>query len=171
LVQPSVDRVGRYFPLTVAAGLPSDLEVLDTMIRAAAWYDAIERIAALAFDNQITAERLDERLAGTAFPLTAIVHADAAVDTLPIAERPVHALKVGCPEGIDVQQAGVALREAQVNVGHSHCVWFNASPGALERVLLVTRALPDSGLAQALFDGRWASHGWPAARTDTRPTL
>ena len=171
LVQPSVDRVGRYFPLTVAAELPSDVEVLETMIRAGAWYDAIERIAAAAFDSQITVERLDERLAATPFPSDAVVRADAADDTLPIAERTVEALKLGCPEGVALQHAGMTLREAQVNVGHSHCVWFNASPAALERVVLVTRTLPPAALAQALFDGHWAAQGWPAARTDARPPL
>src|ERR1051326_5604040 len=29
LLQPSMDRVGRYFPLTIAAKLPSDVDVLD----------------------------------------------------------------------------------------------------------------------------------------------
>jgi type VI secretion system protein ImpM len=162
LVQPSVDRVGRYFPLTVAAELPSDIEVLETMIRAQAWYDTIEHIAAAAFDNQITVERLDEQVARAAFPPGAIVRADAADDTLPIAERVVEALKLGCPEGAALQHAGMALREAQVNVGHSHCVWFNANPAALERVVLVTRALPAAARAQALYDGRWAQTGWPA---------
>jgi type VI secretion system protein ImpM len=170
LVQPSVDRVGRYFPLTVAAELPSDVEVLDTMIRAGGWYDAIERIAAAAFDNQITVERLDERLAVTGFPEPAIVSADAADDTLPIAERSVEALQVGCPAGCDLTHARTALREAQISVGHSHCVWFNASPADLERVVLVSRTLPQGARSQALFDGRWDAHGWPGARPDARAT-
>ena len=171
LVQPSVDRVGRYFPLTVAAELPSDVEVLDTMIRAGAWYDAIERIAAAAFDNQITVEGLDERLAGAGFPQAAIVCADAADDTLPSAERSVEALRVGCPTGCDLGHARTALREDQINVGHSHCVWFNASPADLERVVLVIRTVPQCALSQALFDGRWAQHGWPGARSDARAAL
>ena len=83
----------------------------------------------------------------------------------------MNALRLGCPEGSDLQHAGMALREDQVNVGHSHCVWFNANPGALERVVLVTRSLPDAGMAQALFDGRWTAHEWPAARLDAHPPL
>jgi type VI secretion system protein ImpM len=168
LVQPSVDRVGRYFPLTVAAELPSDVEVLDTMIRAAAWYDAIERIAAAAFDNQVTVEGMAAQLKRAVFPLAAIVHSDSAEDTLPIAERTVNAMKVGCPHGCDLLHARNALRDDQVSVGHSHCVWFNTSPGDVERVVLVTRALPSAALAQALFDGRFALHAWPAAKSDAR---
>jgi type VI secretion system protein ImpM len=168
LVQPSVDRVGRYFPLTVAAELPSDVEVLDTMIRASGWYEAIERIAALAFDNQITVDGMERQLSAVAFPAHAIVHADSAEDTLPIAAREVSALKVGCPNGSGLVNVRNALREDQVSVGHEHCVWFNANPGDMERVVLVTRGLPLSALSQALFDGRWAAHGWPAARSDAQ---
>jgi type VI secretion system protein ImpM len=171
LVQPSVDRVGRYFPLTVAAELPSDIEVLDTMIRAGAWYEAIERIAAAAFDNQITVDGLDRQLAAAEFPTQAIVRADSAEDTLPIAEREVHALKMGCPGGYDLVKVRNALREDQVSVGHTHCVWFNANPCDLERVVLVTRTLPMSALSQALFDGRWLAHGWTSARSDARLAL
>jgi type VI secretion system protein ImpM len=171
LVQPSVDRVGRYFPLTVAAELPSDVEVLDTMIRAGAWYDTIERIAALAFDNQITADGMERSLAAAPFPLDALVFADSAEDTLPIAVREVHAMKVACPGGHDLASVRNALREDQVSVGHSHCVWFNTNPGDMERVVLVTRSLPLSPLSYVLFDGRWATHGWTSARSDAQVSL
>lgn len=171
LVQPSVDRVGRYFPLTVAAELPSDVEVLDTMIRASAWYDAIERIAALAFDNQITVEGMERSLSAVPFPIQAIAYADSAEDTLPIAAREVQAMKVGCPNGQDLGSVRNALREDQVSVGHNHCVWFNTNSGDMERVVLVTRTLPLSALSQALFDGRWGAHGWTSARSDTQVSL
>jgi type VI secretion system protein ImpM len=168
LVQPSVDRVGRYFPLTVAAELPSDVEVLDTLIRASAWYETVERIAAAAFDNQITVEGMEQKLAAAPFPLHTIVHADSAEDTLPIAVREVQAMRVGCPGGHDLTHVRKALRDDQIAVGHTHCVWFNANPGDLDRVVLVTRALPVGVLSQALFDGRWAAHGWAATRSETQ---
>lgn len=168
LVQPSVDRVGRYFPLTVAVELPGDVEVLDTMSAAYAWYDAIERSAAMAFSSDVTLAGIEAGLSAVAFPATAIVHEDSADDTLPIAERTITALKVGCAPGCDLGHVRLALREEQISVGHSHCVWFNATAETIERVVLVTKALPQPALAGALFDGRWGQHGWPCAKSDAR---
>jgi type VI secretion system ImpM family protein len=43
---PSVDAVGRYFPLTVACALPSQsVDLPATLLGAAAWFDAVEEIA------------------------------------------------------------------------------------------------------------------------------
>ncbi len=168
LVQPSVDRVGRLFPLTVAAELPGDVEVLETLNAAHAWYEAIERAAAAAFDPEVRLEVIDARLQTLGFPAGALARVDAAEDTLPIAERVVTALKLAAGPGGDFGPVRAALREQQVNVGHSHCVWFNANPGAMECVMLVTRSLPEPQLSCAFLDGRWDVHGWESARGDIR---
>lgn len=168
LMQPSVDRVGRHFPLTVAAELPSDLEVLDTFGAARGWYQAIEREAEAAFHPDVSLERLDARLRDLAFPLDAIVRADAADDTLPIAERDINALRVGAAPHDNLGTVQAAMREQQFNVGHSHCVWFDASADAAECTLLITKSLPEPRLSCALLDGRWEKHGWDLGRSVVR---
>ncbi|MCC6535878.1 MAG: type VI secretion system-associated protein TagF [Burkholderiales bacterium] len=166
LVQPSVDRVGRYFPLTVAAELPSDIEVLDTMGAASGWYERVEHAAAAAFDAEVQLDAFDRSLQALSFPAAALVRADAADDTLPLAERSVTAFKVAAGSNDGLSDARAILREEQVNVGHRHCVWFNASAQASERVLLVTRALPDAQLSCAFFDGGWRKFGWDSSKAD-----
>jgi type VI secretion system protein ImpM len=166
LLQPSVDRVGRYFPLTVAAELPSDLDVLETMSAAYTWYDAIEREAAAAFQSEVRLESLEERLLATRFPLAAVVSKDVAEDTLPLAERVVSALKVAAGSTGDLNGARLALRELQINVGHAHCVWAHTSSPLIERVLLVSRSLPEPQLCCAFLDGRWDVHGWGSGYAD-----
>ena len=168
LFQPSIDRVGRYFPLTVAASLPSDLDVLETMRAARAWYDAIEHEAAAAFEGQVQLDELDAGLAAKQFPAAAIIHEDAAEDTLPLAERAVTALMISAGSDADFGTVRTTLHEEQVHVGHSHCVWFNASAQTQARVVLVTRSLPHAQLACAFLDGRWTVHGWDDGRSDVR---
>jgi type VI secretion system protein ImpM len=168
LFQPSVDRVGRYFPLTVAAALPSDLDVLQTMNAARRWYDAIERAASAAFENAVQLESLEANLVAAGFPPAGLVAEGAAEDTLPLAERPVTALAIAAGSDGSLQAAAGLLREQQVNVGHTYCVWFNASSDPPERVLLVTKGLPQGQLAIAFLDGRWALHGWDTGPSDMR---
>ena len=168
LFQPSVDRVGRYFPLTVAAALPSDLDVLETMNAARPWYDSIERTAAAAFTADVRLDDLDARLLATQFPARAIIAEDAAEDTLPLAERTVNALMIAAGADTDFATVRTTLHEEQVNVGHSHCVWLNASASPNERFLLVTQSLPLPQFSCAFLDGRWVAHGWGDGRSDTR---
>ena len=168
LFQPSVDRVGRYFPLTIAAPLPGDLDILETMAATRDWYDAIEHKAATAFDGAVQLDELDVELHRIQFPFDGIVREDTAQDTLPIVERAVTALVIPAGAEADLTAVRTALHEEQVNVGHSHCVWFNASSAASERVVLVTRSLPHAQLSCAFLDRRWSVHGWDDGRSDER---
>jgi len=59
ILMPSVDRVGRYFPLTIARPRgPRETAV------PAAWLEAVEDVAIAALDEDWSAERLDDALAG-----------------------------------------------------------------------------------------------------------
>jgi hypothetical protein len=138
------------------------------MSAARPWYDAIEHEAAAAFDGIVPLEVLDARLLARQFPAAAIVREDAAEDTLPLAERAVTALMIPAGSDADLGAVRTALQEEQVHVGHSHCVWCNASSQVADRVLLVTRSLPHAQLACAFLDGRWAVHGWDGGRSDVR---
>lgn len=43
LMVPSVDRVGRYFPLTLVANLPPDVNLITAATASAAFFDRAER--------------------------------------------------------------------------------------------------------------------------------
>jgi type VI secretion system protein ImpM len=57
VMMPSVDRVGRYFPLMIGAtGAPG---LLDWFRQQAAWYDGIEALARAALDSGFRLDGLD----------------------------------------------------------------------------------------------------------------
>ena len=57
---PSVDAVGRYFPLAVAAALPSaSLDIVGTLMAAQSWFDDIEAIALSAIAPAADAAAID----------------------------------------------------------------------------------------------------------------
>ena len=45
VLMPSVDKVGRYFPLTIASGAPGEGHILDWLTKNKDWYDKTEDIA------------------------------------------------------------------------------------------------------------------------------
>ncbi len=63
VLTPSVDRVGRHFPLTLARALPAP--------PATAWFDALEEAALGALDLAATVEDLEHVLATIAPPVPA----------------------------------------------------------------------------------------------------
>jgi type VI secretion system protein ImpM len=67
IVMPSVDRVGRYFPLTVAVALEPVHTALPRVAGADAWFDAIERLALATLNPSFGATDLDRGLAELPF--------------------------------------------------------------------------------------------------------
>src|SRR5258708_14248239 len=64
IMAPSVDAVGRYFPLAVASALPSaSLDVVGTLAAAEAWFDEIEAIALSAIAPAADSTAIDAAIA------------------------------------------------------------------------------------------------------------
>src|SRR5919109_2865533 len=85
LMLPSVDAVGRYFPLTVACALPSaSLDVVATLLGAGRWFCDIEAIALGAIAPRADTAAIDAALARQRFEARWIVVSEADDATLPM---------------------------------------------------------------------------------------
>ena len=136
VMMPSVDRVGRYFPLMVGAvGAPP---LLDWFHDQATWYDAIEDLARESLDAGFMLEYLDEApnpvpaalvpaMTGTAwrFPLRGDMTATIARTTL-----------------------------------QGHSLWWSGGGPCVEASMLVCRGMPQAQGFSAMLDGGWAASGW-----------
>ena len=59
---PSVDKVGRYFPLTIASGVPGDGHILDWLCNQRDWFDQAEKLARSTLGNDYHFEAFDAAL-------------------------------------------------------------------------------------------------------------
>jgi len=74
LLVPSVDSVGRYFPLTVVCVLPAEsLDPAATLRRAGGWFAEIETVAFGALEPKADPEAFDATLAAKRFPDAGLV--------------------------------------------------------------------------------------------------
>jgi type VI secretion system protein ImpM len=160
IIQPSMDRVGRYFPLTIAVALPDETDVLYTLFAAASWYGTIEREAAAAFDSDVQLDELDRRIEQIAFPIGRIAHVDTTEDTLPIAQRVFPAIKLSLGQQSSYASVLDALSREQFTAALSRCAWLTTGTPSIEPALLMTKTLPGARHFCALFDGLWDTHGW-----------
>ncbi|SFG09826.1 type VI secretion system protein ImpM [Duganella sp. CF458] len=67
-LMPSVDKVGRHFPLTIAVELEPQPEVVSAILSAQRWYSDLEQIALDCLNAGFDPDRLEERLAANTFP-------------------------------------------------------------------------------------------------------
>jgi type VI secretion system protein ImpM len=68
ILMPSVDKVGRYFPLTLAVPLSGALHSLDVFLHAADWFGQLEQLALSTLEDNFDLVDLDEGLKQQVFP-------------------------------------------------------------------------------------------------------
>lgn len=66
-MMPSVDKVGRHFPLTIAVALDPQPEILATVFAAQNWFAAIELVALSSLNMDFPVDELEEWLTATPF--------------------------------------------------------------------------------------------------------
>ena len=62
VLMPSVDRVGRYFPLTLALPVSTDINLSDVFIANNAWFTEVESIALTALEDNLDLNGFDNLL-------------------------------------------------------------------------------------------------------------
>ena len=155
VLMPSVDSVGRLFPLTIA--LPA-AERSGPALRAHAeedWFHAAEELALSALADDCDFDAFDAAVAGLA---------PATPGILPAA-RPAgipgeHVRPAGwhCPGGLGCFPQLVDAVLSRRFPAYS--LWWTSGGPQVEPVLLVVAGLPPIGGFAALMDGCWPAHGW-----------
>jgi type VI secretion system protein ImpM len=178
LMVPSVDRVGRFFPLTLVAELPDDVTLVGAANAATPFFAAAERllIDTLA-DEQIDFESFDQRVVELAGELDAAVVAPAVVldpNTAASVVEGGNAWQV--PIG-DASRLGAVFDQLLAHSLASNytplVLWWSEGSAMVEPSCLIAKGLPDPAGFAALLEGSWASHRWRSvpARIDVSATI
>ena len=161
VLQPGVDRVGRYFPMTVAARIAENLDPLATLFRSATWHESIEQAAETAFDAATGIEDLDRRIQRIGFPPDCAAPLQVASDTtLPIAGRAFSALSLQVEPGDTHETLSGVLYSRFLSLEHASCAWLTAGTPTVGPALLMAKTLPSGRQFCGLLVGRWEEHGW-----------
>jgi type VI secretion system protein ImpM len=143
VLAPSVDAVGRHFPLTVASALPAErLDPVATLLAATPWFEAIEAIVLAALAPGADPAEIDARVRRQPFRSTWLQPPPDNDATVPAAAP------------------APRLRWAAPGLGETRAAWLAEASELFERCLLYSDALPAPALYCAMMDGRWAEHGW-----------
>jgi type VI secretion system protein ImpM len=163
---PSIDRVGRYFPLTVVAELPPDVPVVTVATRTLSFFEAAERLLVdtLAAED-VDFDRFDAGVADLGRELAAlalpgeVVLDEAALDILQ-----------GNPRGhwqLPIDSTGQLaptfeqLLSFQLSAMYDPLVlWWTEGSSIVEPGCMIGAGLPPANAFGAFLDGEWAQHRW-----------
>jgi type VI secretion system protein ImpM len=137
VMMPSVDRVGRYFPLMIAA--TGALPLMDWLQKQGAWFDALEDLARQSLD--------------AAFHLT----------DFDLAPKPTLAPSPPVAPGQEYWRFaldGDVVESIAMATLQRHSLWWSEGAPVVEGSLLVCAGLPPPRAFAAMLDGSWAGSGW-----------
>jgi type VI secretion system ImpM family protein len=178
LMVPSVDRVGRYFPLTLVAELPDDVSLLAAATDAAPFFDSAERllIETLAADD-IDFERFDERVvqlrdALQSFTLPPRVMLDPATAAMVSDGAQPWQIPIGSASDL-APMLEQLLSQRLSSIYNPLGLWWTEGSAVVEPSCLIAKGLPHPNTFVALLDGSWAQYRWRSVpgRVDTSATL
>ncbi len=166
ILMPSVDKVGRYFPLTILAQLDIETCVLQFAIRHAEWFGALETLAVSALEEPaFDLERFDVLVADSGAGLDVGLDAtEANLDAMfAVSGFPAQgsAWRVPIRDVASLQSAinQFAYRELAAQM-RPLSLWWSEGSGDVAPSWLVLSGLPTAQQYTALLDGNWARDGW-----------
>jgi type VI secretion system protein ImpM len=129
LMMPSIDKVGRHFPLTLALPIEPRSDLLADILAAQSWYAALERIALATLNIDFSVDDLERELAQ--HPLL-LPEAQQSVDESSVqeladwwqsaADQP-HMLQLSALRVLPDALTGAA-QKLFANLGHGKSLWW-----------------------------------------------
>jgi len=166
LMVPSVDRVGRYFHLTLVAELPEDVSLVAAATASAPFFDSTERLVIETLEaERVDLETFDERVIKLGYefeslsvpPRVVLDRAAAAIlnDDAPACWQ----IPIGSS-----QQLAPALEQVLAHrlasLYEPLVLWWTEGSAIVEPSCLIARGLPHPDTFAALLDGAWAQRQW-----------
>ena len=175
---PSVDRVGRYFPLTVVAALPNGASPLVASTVGSLFFDEAERLVLETLEtDRVDFDAFDERVQNLAAKLevlvgsTALVLEPVAAAVLSDGARAGWQIPIGSPP--QLAPAFEQLLSQRLSALYDPLVlWWTEGSSIVEPSCLIAKGLPDPDAFAALLDGSWSRSQWrtvPARVDRTAP--
>ncbi|MGI0119427.1 type VI secretion system-associated protein TagF [Zooshikella sp. RANM57] len=160
LLIPSVDRVGRYFPLTFVSHLQHVKSPMRILAECGYWLDRLEDIAYTVLDDDFDFELMEKNIKQLGNP---------RLSTSAQQHAPAHSRQVSRPhlmaalevERVRPLQAMPALAEHLLNrMFNSYSLWWTHGSEHIAPALLCCEGLPSLAGFTSFMTGQWEQGGW-----------
>jgi type VI secretion system protein ImpM len=149
VMMPSVDGVGRYFPLMVGREFIAGADLSGLVVGAEPWYEAVEALALATLRPEFPLEALDKPLPQDA---PAPIVAPIATEPPP---RPCQHVALSGSRGL-----AELCRELAGGAARRQTLWWTSGSEHIAPCLLICSGMPPAGAFASLLDGDWPGRGW-----------
>jgi type VI secretion system protein ImpM len=169
VVLPSVDRVGRYFPLTVARPWTGADSALVALTGWADWLQRAERLGLSALEEGFDLDAFDRAVEDAGAPPAINGRAPPAQGG-PVGTPPPFGWHFAAAESGDrapgFRSLGETLLQALLPL---HSAWSSQGSDLVAPCQAIARGLPPASGFAALLNGEWARWGWAQAAAVRTP--
>ena len=170
ILMPSVDKVGRYFPLTLAAMLDPHVALPYLFITAADWFDRLEQLALSALQDDIQLDAFDRELQARQLDPPTMTDLTTTDPKNTVNGRPWQ-------KGLDRENGALPIRLEMDKLEHipaafkalgacllmryypSYSLWSTTGSDLLNPSLLVYQDLPPATDFSGFLTGDWLRFG------------
>ena len=154
VLMPSVDRVGRHFPLTLAASSSGQIDMLKWLEKEKPWFDELESLALSSLEPDFLHDDFDTTLQKIlGFSVGTSIKVNDGFDPS------AWCFAINDIEGISANIASVTKDIAQALLDGHSLWWTDGSPHVSPSVL-ICRGLPNANQFTAMLSGDWSQSGW-----------
>lgn len=158
VMMPSVDKVGRYYPLLIAMQIQSDADPLALLSQNQAWTSAAEDLLLASLDEErMSFEAFDEAVAALPAPTASPPPQRTAGSSGDPAARAAVAFP-GTAQLARVHELDAA--RPLIEQGQPYTVWKTEGSEHLPGTAALSLSLPATNLFPALLNGDWQGCGW-----------
>lgn len=175
LMAPSVDRVGRYFPLTLVWEVPEGVHPLIVTRSADHWFDQVEQLLLETLAEEfVDLEKFDQRFIALGreldrVPWTPTTQLDPIDATGPTSgARAQWQFTLGSPSALSPILEQLLYARLRETHGPLTVLWTEGS-SRIEPSCLLLSGLPAPSSYGALLSGHWGESGWRTVKAKTLP--
>ena len=144
---PSVDKVGRYFPLSICREIEASPELTGLVAHAASWYEQAEKLALSTLEAAFSIDALEAPIDLSLPP------AASPGSPKPLAATGIH---IGVETPADLADA----IKAQGPLPPDRTLWWSTGSALVTPCCAISRAMPGADAFVAFLDGGWRMRGW-----------
>jgi type VI secretion system protein ImpM len=156
IIMPSVDRVGRYFPVSIVQPLSASESAVHFVLNQDDWYEKLETQCLLALDGKIDADELVAAVAEIQPGKTEIYQ-----PTQNLGEAGPMIFGLSAFEKSQIYNAIPYLLNATLTNGlASFSLWKTAGSELISPTLFCCQGLPPMAGIASMLDGQWQRRNW-----------
>lgn len=159
ILMPSVDKVGRYFPLTVAAQIVNEGYLPDLFCSSFSWFEHMEAAALSGLEDGLDTEEFDRLVQNLpAVPELKAIQASVTQETQDHSGKNAFYLTLDHPDRMPDAFAG--LSEVLLGKSRGYSLWSTLGSDAQPAALLVCEGMPPLSAFSGLLTGVVGERGW-----------